>query len=108
MPKKKTEAAQAAPSKSAKKPEAKPTKRAAKVSDKPTKSVPTRKYQKHVNVSNETVLATFAADKPMTKSEIVAACGGDVVAVTKTIRRLRTEGKIVTIGEKRNTTYRKT
>lgn len=120
MPKKKAVEPQAAPAKKAPakraskpKGEVKPAKKAAPKkatatkSEKPAKSAPKRKNTKHADVANEVVLSALGSGKPSSKSELVAACGGDAVAVTKTIQRLRGLGQIVVTGNKRNTVYTK-
>jgi hypothetical protein len=123
MAKKQEGAAVAAPSKkSAKKAEPKATKKAAKTKavEAPAKKSKkeaepksglrgTRKNVKHEPVADETVLASF--DKVptglLTKAELVAACGGDESSVTKTVNRLRGQGKIVVQGSTRSAVYRK-
>ena len=118
MPKKKTEAAQAAPSKSAKatkKTAAKPGKsemksatKAAKVAnEKAKKAEPKRKNVKHEDVPDAVVLAALDGGWRLGKAELVAACGGDSVAVTKTVQRLRGTGQIVATGTSRSTVYSK-
>jgi hypothetical protein len=106
-----------APAKRASKDEPKPAKSAkksaskkatpAKPEAKPTKSTPKRKNAKHAEVPDSVVLAALVSGKPSTKKELVAACGGDDVAVAKTIQRLRGLGQIVASGTSRSMVYSK-
>jgi hypothetical protein len=79
----------------------------AKPEAKPAKSAPTRKNAKHADVPDSVVLTALASGKPSTKKELVAACGGDEVAVAKTIQRLRGLGQIVASGTSRSMVYSK-
>lgn len=101
-------AKKAAP-KAAKVTKAKPVEAPAKESKKAAPKPATRKNTKHDPVSDETVLGAF--DKVptglLTKAELVAACGGDEAAVTKTVNKLRGQGKIVVQGTTRSAVYRK-
>lgn len=74
---------------------------------KPAKPAKTRTNTKHDPVSDETVLGFMVPNKQYQKKEIVEGCGGDDVAVTATIQRLRGEGKIVVAGTTRDRTYSK-
>jgi hypothetical protein len=74
---------------------------------KPARSAPKRKNAKHDDVPDAVVLTALASGKPSTKKELVAACGGDDVAVAKTIQRLRGLGQIVASGTSRNVVYSK-
>lgn len=71
------------------------------------KAEPKRKNTKHVDIPNATVLKVLDGGKPLSKREIVVACGGDDVAVTKTIQRLRGLGQIVATGKSRSVMYSK-
>lgn len=109
MPKKKQEAApQAAPSKKSAKKSTKAKKSETPANpataSKPKKET-TRTNRKHPAVSDETVMTVLADGKLRTKKDLVSACGGDDVAVTKTVNRLRGQGKIVASGNSRNTVY---
>ena len=126
MPKKKEAVPAVAPSKKSAKPakvvpvkkaapkvakaaKAKPVEAPAKASKKAAPKPATRKNAKHEPVSDEVVLGAF--DKVptglLTKAELVAACGGDESAVTKTVNKLRGQGKIVVRGTTRSAVYSK-
>jgi hypothetical protein len=79
----------------------------AKGSKKSTKAEPAKtKRKSHAIVSGEAVLAALSDGKSLGKAELVAACGGDSVAVTKTVLKLRGEGKVIATGGTRSTLYR--
>lgn len=113
MPKKKQETStKPAPSKKTTKrsASASATKKAApepKAEKKPAKSTG-RTNKRHETIPDTKVLALFAGTKPhLTKKELVDGCGGDEIAVTKAVNKLRGEGKIVATGNSRNTVYSK-
>jgi hypothetical protein len=71
-----------------------------------TKPEPAKRTNaKHEAVSDETVLKAFDKHPLLGKKELVAACGGDDVAVTKAVNRLRGIGKIVVRGSTRSAVY---
>lgn len=84
----------------------KPKKAASKAKPE-AKAAPTRKNAKHEAVPDAVVLSALGSGKPSTKAEIVAACGGDEAAVTKTVNKLRGQGKIVVQGSTRSAVYHK-
>lgn len=109
---------QAAPSKksakkSTKKAASKPAKTAkpatpAKATKKAAKAEPAKsKRVAHAKISDETILKAFDGGSPLAKRDLVAACGGDGVAVTAAVNRLRGLGKIVVQGSTRNALYSK-
>lgn len=117
--KKQEETKQAAPSKkSAKKVEKPAPKTAVKPAakktkaDKPAKPVKASKKAKpesakrasHPAADSAVVMAAFGGNS-RTKKELVDACGGDEVAVTKTLKILRGEGKIAVTGSTRSAVY---
>jgi hypothetical protein len=108
-PSKKAPAKRASKSKDEPKPAKSAKKSASKKAapTKPAKSAPKRKNTKHADVPDSVILTALASGKPSTKKELVAACGGDDIAVTKTIQRLRGLGQIVASGTSRNTVYTK-
>lgn len=64
------------------------------------------KRKSHAIVPDEAVLSALSDGKSLGKAELVMACGGDPVAVTKTVLKLRGEGKVVATGGTRSTLYR--
>ena len=81
--------------------------------DKPTTPVKLSKTSKsapatrasHPAVDEAVVMAAFQGGKSLSKKELLAACGGDDIALTKTIKRLRGEGKIAVKGSTRDAVY---
>jgi hypothetical protein len=66
--------------------------------------VPTKRAS-HPAVDDAVVMAAFQGGKSLSKKELLAACGGDDIALTKTIKRLRGEGKIAVKGSTRDAVY---
>ena len=120
--KKQEETKQVAPSKKSAKPAKKVEKSAPKTAvkpaakktkaDKPAKPAKVSKKAKpestkrasHPAVDSAVVMAAFGGSN-RTKKELVDACGGDEVAVTKTLKILRGEGKIAVKGSTRSAVY---
>ena len=81
--------------------------------DKPTTPVKLSKTSKsapatrasHPAVDEAVVMAAFQGGKSLSKKELLAACGGDDIALTKTIKHLRGEGKIAVKGSTRDAVY---
>jgi len=70
------------------------------------KAKPTQaKRASHPAVEESVVMAAFQGGKSLSKKELLAACGGDDIALTKTIKRLRGEGKIAVKGSTRDAVY---
>lgn len=116
--KKQEETTQPAPSKKSAKPVKKakpaPVPKAKKVkADKPTTPAKSSKKAKpapakrasHPAVEESVVMAAFQGGKSLSKKELLAACGNDDIALTKTIKRLRGEGKIAVKGSTRDAVY---
>lgn len=61
--------------------------------------------QKREAVSDEAVMKALRGG-PMSKKEIVAACGGDDIATTVALSRCRASGKVVVTGTTRNSVYK--
>jgi hypothetical protein len=72
-------------------------------SSKKTKPASTKRAS-HPAVDEAVVMAAFQG-KSLSKKELLAACGGDDIALTKTIKRLRGEGKIAVKGSTRDAVY---
>lgn len=97
---------EAAPSKKSAKKAAPKSKPEAKSPKKSAASKPEpKKRTMHAVVADATVLGAFDGGKLLTKKELVAACGGDIVAVTKAVNKLRGEGKVIATGNSRSTVY---
>jgi len=62
------------------------------------------KRASHPAVEESVVMAAFGGNS-LTKKELVDSCGGDEVAVTKTLKILRGEGKVTVKGSTRNAMY---
>jgi hypothetical protein len=85
-----------------------PAKKASKKAAKPKSDVPMRTNVKHPPVSEETIMKAFDGNRTMlSKKQLVEACGGDEVAVTKAVNRLRGLGKVTVQGSTRSAVYSK-
>jgi hypothetical protein len=73
-------------------------------SSKKTKPASTKRAS-HPAVDEAVVMAVFQGGKSLSKKELVDSCGGDEVAVTKTLKILRGEGKIAVKGSTRDAVY---